>query len=59
MSPVLAIGIGLAVLSVALLVHHGIKHGYLVDQKDVMNHEFFIALFGALGAGLIIGGLQS
>lgn len=59
MSPIVAVGVGLAVLAIALLVHHAIKHGYLMDSKDVMNHEFFIALFGALGVGLIIGGSQA
>ncbi len=55
---VTVLGVGLAVLGIALLVHHFAKHGYLADARDVMNHEFFAVAFGALGAGLLIGGGQ-
>lgn len=52
------IGVGIAVLGVMLLLHHAAKHGYLVDYENVMNHEFFVAMFTSLGVGLIVGGIS-
>lgn len=52
------IGVGLAVLGIVILMHHLAKHGYLADYENVMNHEFYVALFTSLGAGLIVGGIS-
>lgn len=50
-----AAGIGLTALAALMLVHHYAKHGYVFDKNDINNHEFFIAIFGMLGIGMLIG----
>lgn len=54
---VVAIGVGLAMLAVVIMVHHLAKHGYLVDEHDMKSHEFLAGVFASLGAGFLAGGL--
>lgn len=57
MRPIVFIAVGLLALAGLILAHHFAKHGYLIDHNDINNHEFFVAIFGALGAGALLGGL--
>jgi len=40
---------------IAITVHHFIVCGRLFDLSDMLHHEFFSAIFLALGIGIILG----
>jgi hypothetical protein len=47
---------GALVTAAGLAVHHAMKHdGKVFCVEDIRNHEFFMALFAALGVGVLIG----
>lgn len=42
-------------LAFLIAVHHLVVAGRWFDMRDVLHHEFFIALTGGLGLGLLLG----
>ena len=55
MKTVVWLGIGLLVIAGLIGVHHFVIAGRFVDVKDVLHHEFFIALFGGVGFRVLLG----
>jgi hypothetical protein len=49
--------LGLVSLFLAFLisVHHLLVAGRWFDLRDVLHHEFFIALAGGVGLGILFG----
>ena len=49
--------LGILCLLLAFLIglHHLLVAGRWFDVRDVLHHEFFLALMGGLGVGLLVG----
>lgn len=45
----------LALLAVAIVLHHWFTHGNLADSKNILSHEFLLSIvLGALLGGLFL-----
>lgn len=56
MCPVLRwVGLGLVGIAILIGLHHLYIAGVLFEMEDVLHHEWFMALSGALGLGILIG----
>jgi hypothetical protein len=54
MNKVTWLGLGLIILTLLISFHHFLVSGRFFDLKDVLHHEFLMALFGGVGLGIII-----
>ena len=49
------LGLVLIAIACAIAIHHLFISGRFFDVDDVLHHEFFMALSGSLGLGIVIG----
>ncbi len=54
---VLLLGSLFVLLAVLIGLQQFMRIGQFFQLKDALHHEFFMALFGAFGLGLIVGAL--
>jgi hypothetical protein len=54
MNKVTWFGFCLIILTFFISVHHFLVSGRFFDLRDVLHHEFLMALFGGVGLGIIL-----
>ena len=55
MKKIIWLGISLVIITFVISFHHFVISGTFFDMKDILHHEFLMALFGGVGLGIIIG----
>ena len=49
------IGLGCIVIAILMGIHQYLLIRKFVHMSDILHHETFMAFFGALGVGIILG----
>ena len=49
------VGLGFVGIAILFGLHHVYVTGYFFNMRDVLHHEWFMALSGGLGIGILLG----
>ena len=58
MKKIILLGVSLLIITFLISFHHIIVSGKWFDMKDILHHEFLMALFGGVGLGIIVGNIK-